>query len=102
MSIRQSHLKQMNDLLKNGWTIAQLAEKYHGYGYWQIYWEVSDYSFLGKKRTITNRINKLKNSRSPQEREELANQAQALITELYESLKTNSRKLIEIDRVLRE
>ena len=91
----------MNDLLSKGTTIADLEKKFPKYDYWEVYWEVSDYSFLGKKRTITNRINKMAKSRSPRERAEFASQTKKLITELYKRLKENSEKLIEIDRVLR-
>ena len=48
----------MNDLVTKGTTIADIHRKFPKYDYWEIYWEVNDYSFLGKKRMITNRINK--------------------------------------------
>lgn len=59
MPISKHDLNQMNDAVKNGRTIAQLAKKYPQYDYWEIYWKVNDLSFLGKKRTITNRLKKL-------------------------------------------
>lgn len=102
MPIRKTDLEKMNDLLSKGTKISELAKKFPKYDYWEIYWEVNDYSFLGKKRTITNRINKMSNSRSPKERKQLASQVNKLITELYNRLKENSEKLIEIDRVLRK
>ncbi len=101
MPIRKPDLEKMNDLLSKGTTIADLAKKFPKYDYWEIYWEVNDYSFLGQKRTITNRINKMAKSRSPKERKQFASQATKLITDLYNRLKENSKKLIEIDRVLR-
>lgn len=102
MPIKKHELDEMNEALKNGKTIAQLAKKYSQYDYWEIYWEVNDASFLGKKRTLTNRIKKLASTKTKAEREVLAEEAQALLNELYDHLKHNSKKLIEIDRVLRK
>lgn len=102
MPIKKHELDEMNELLKNGRTIAQLEKKYPQYDYWEIYWEVNDASFLGKKRTITNRIKKLVTTKTKAERELLAEEAQELLNELYNHLKNNSKKLIEIDRVLRK
>jgi len=102
MPIKKHELDEMNEALKNGRTIAQLAKKYPDYDYWEIYWEVNDVSFLGKKRTLTNRIKKLVTAKTKSEREELAEEAQDLLNELYKHLKSNSKKLIEIDRVLRK
>ena len=102
MAISRRELSEMNDLVGKGMTIAQLAQDYPDYDYWEIYWQVNDASFLGKKRTITNRLKKLVTCRSRPEREALAEEAQALLEELYRTLKGNSKKLIEIDRILRK
>jgi (p)ppGpp synthase/HD superfamily hydrolase len=102
MPIKRNELDEMNEALKNGRTIAQLSKKYPEYDYWEIYWEVNDASFLGKKRTVTNRINKLVKTKTLAERELIAEEAQELLNELYNHLKANSKKLIEIDRVLRK
>ena len=102
MPIKKRDLNEMNDLLAKGKTIAQLATKYPKYDYWEIYWEVNDFSFLGKKRTITNRLKKLVTTKKLDDREVLAEEAQNLLDELYERLKGNSKKLIEIDRILRK
>lgn len=101
MAIKKTELESMNELLSKGKTIADLAKKFPQHDYWDIYWQVSDYSFLGKKRTITNRIKKLVTTKTQAERQELADEAQTLLDELYAQLKSNSAKLIEIDRVLR-
>ncbi len=101
MVIRKSELESMNDLLAKGKTIADLEKKFPQYDYGEIYWQVSDYSFLGKKRIITNRLKKLVTTKTQAERQELAAEAQELLDELYAQLKSNSAKLIEIDRVLR-
>ncbi|MCU7934335.1 MAG: hypothetical protein KZQ99_05570 [Candidatus Thiodiazotropha sp. (ex Dulcina madagascariensis)] len=102
MAINKTDLKEMNDLLGKGKTIAQIAKKYSNYDYWEIYWEVSDVSFLGKKRAITNRLKKLVTTAARTNRETLAEEAQEMLDTLYHTLKGNSKKLIEIDRVLRK
>ena len=102
MAISKHERDEMNEALKNGSTIAQLAKKYPQYDYWKIYWEVNDASFLGKKRTLTNRIKKLVTTKTLAEREMLAEEAQELLNELYNHLKSNSKKLIEIEKVLRK
>jgi len=101
MSISKSELVEMNDLLAKGKKIADLAKKYPQYDYWEIYWQVNDYSFLGKKRTITNRLKRLVTEKTTEQRRQTADEAQGLLDELYDQLKRNSAKLIEIDRVLR-
>ena len=101
MSISKSELVEMNDLLAKGKKIADLAKKYPQYDYWEIYWQVNDYSFLGKKRTITNRLKRLVTEKTTEQRRQTADEAQELLNELYDQLKRNSAKLIEIDRVLR-
>ena len=101
MAINKRDLKEMNDLLGKGKTIAQIAIKYPDYDYWEIYWEVNDVSFLGKKRAVTNRLKKLVTTNVKAEREALADEAQEMLNDLYDTLKSNSKKLIDIDRVLR-
>lgn len=102
MAIKHSELKEMNDLLDKGATIAQIAKKYPAYDYWEIYWRVNDNSFLGKKRSITNRLKKLARTKNAASRKAIAKETRQLVDELYRSLKINSKKLIEIDRVLRK
>jgi hypothetical protein len=102
MAIKKHELDAMNDHVKNGLTIADISKKFPDYDYWEIYWEVNDASFLGKKRTLTNRINQLVSTKSKSNREEIAEEAKELLNDLYISLKKNSKKLIEIDRILRK
>ncbi|NDP62962.1 hypothetical protein [Polaromonas sp.] len=101
MTINKLELEAMNDLLGKGKKIADLAKKYPQYDYHEIYWAVNDYSFLGKKRTITNRLKRLVKEKTIEQCQETANEAQELLDELYKQLKRNSEMLIEIDRVLR-
>lgn len=102
MPISKQELEEMNDLLSKGKTIAELAKKYPKYEYSEIYWQVNDYSFLGKKRSISNRLKKLVTSKSSEERVRLADEAQKLLDELYKQLKHNSSKLVAIHALLRD
>lgn len=101
MSITKAELEVMNDLLSKGKNISDLAEAYPQYDYSEIYWQVNDYSILGKKRTITNRLKRLVKEQTVAEREATASEAQELLDNLYAQLKRNSAMLLEIDRVLR-
>ena len=99
--IIESHEKDMNDLLSKGKTIAEIARKYPQYDCREICWKVNDRSFLGKKRAISNHLKKLGIAQTRPDREELVKEAQKSLDELYKSLKANSEKLIDIDRVMR-
>ncbi len=100
MAISKQDLNDMNDMLSKGKTISQIDRKYSQYDYWEIYWAVNDSSFLGKKRTISNKLKKLVTAKKVN-REILVDEAQELLDDLYHSLKSNSKKLIDIDRVIR-
>ena len=76
MTIAKAELETMNDLLAHGKKISDINRAYPQYDYWEIYWKVSDYSFLGKKRTITNRIKKLFTTKTIDDRQVLAEEAQ--------------------------
>jgi hypothetical protein len=102
MAIVKAELEIMNDLISKGKNISDLAKKYPQYDYWEIYWSINDYSILGKKRSITNRLNLLVKTQANDEREKIAAEAQAMLNELYELLKGNSSKLLDIDRILRK
>ena len=102
MTIPKAILDQMNDLLSKGNTIAYIAKTYPDYDYWEIYWQVNDSSFLGKKRTLTNRLNKMVTTTNKAERKELVDDVKLMLNDLYDNLKANSNKLIQIDRVLRK
>ncbi|WYD80801.1 MAG: hypothetical protein V8K32_00060 [Candidatus Electrothrix gigas] len=101
MEVSEHDLKEMNDAIKKRKTISQLAEIFPQYDYSEIYWAIDDYSFLGKKRMITNRLKKMRSATKKAEREELIDEAQELLDGMYDRLKINSKKLTDIDRVLR-
>lgn len=99
MSIPKHEIEEMNRLLDSGLNISKIWEKYSQYDYWQIYHEVSDFSLLGKKRMITNRINAVKKSKSKQERSDLLDEISEMISEIYELTKRNGKKLMEINKI---
>ena len=74
--------------------------RYSQYQYWEIYWSVSDYSLLGKKRKITNRINSVRHTTSQTERNKLLDEVNSLVTEMYELTKKNGKKLVDIGRII--
>ena len=102
MRIPKADLDQMNYLLSKGKTIADIAKTYPDYDYWEIYWQVNDRSFLGKKRAISNRLKKMVTTTNKAEREKLVDEVKPILNDLYNNLKANSNKLIQIDRVLRK
>ena len=86
MAIKKSELEKMNELLTKGETIAQIHRKFDQYDYWEIYWKIKDYSFLGKKRMVTNRINKIAKSKTPSERRKISKEAKEPLNQLYTQL----------------
>ncbi|MBF0376246.1 MAG: hypothetical protein HQK72_02070 [Desulfamplus sp.] len=51
----------MNDMWINGATIAEIQRQFDKY---DDYWEINDYNFLGKKKMVSNRTNKIVESKS--------------------------------------
>ncbi len=100
MAISKHDLEKMNDLVEKGATIADIANKFKKYDYWEIYWEVEDYTLLGKKRRITNRLNKLQKNLKKEDQQELVKAVKELINEIYNTSKKNGKKLIDIGKIL--
>ncbi|MBW8041197.1 MAG: hypothetical protein FVQ85_14505 [Planctomycetes bacterium] len=90
----------MNSLLESGVNIADIAKKYKDYDYWEIYHAVNDFSLIGKKRMITNRLNKLKKRETKEEKEKLIGEIKQQLDEIYDLSKKNGKKLIDINKVL--
>ena len=101
MAINQRDLSEMNLLLSQGKTIADIAKRYSQYDYWEIYGKVNDFSFLGKKRRISNKLRDLVAAKK-EDRVVLVKDTQKLLDELYGSLKANSKKLVSIARILKK
>lgn len=101
MAIKKSDLEKMNDLVGKGATIAEVARKFKKYDYWDVYWEVEDYSLLGKKRSISNRLKKLKRKKLTRDkRVELVDEIGDFLNDIYKISKKNGKKLIDIGRIL--
>lgn len=100
MSIEQHELKEMNQLLKSGVNISDIASRFPKYDYWEISASVQDYSLRGKKRIITNRLKSLRDSGTKAERSVLIDEIHTLITEMYELSKSNGKKLVDISKIL--
>lgn len=101
MKVSKQDLEKMNGLLDKGTTIADIANKFPKYGYWDIYLQVCDFSLLGKKRSISNRLKKLRKKLSQGDRTTLVDEIAMLLKEIYSQSKANGKKLIDIERVLR-
>ena len=101
MKVSKHDLEKMNGLLDKGTTISDIAKRFSKYHYWDIYWQVSDFSLLGKKRSISNRLKKLRKRLSQADRNALVEEIAKLLKEIYFQSKANGKKLIDIERVLR-
>ena len=102
MRIKKHELEKMNALIESGEMISSVAKQFPKYDYWDIYWAVEDYSLLGKKRSITNRLNKLQKKQIPSERKKLVKEIKELLDEIYKTSKKNGKKLININKILTE
>ena len=100
MAIKKHELEKMNCLLESGVNIADIAKKYKEYDYWEIYFAVNDFSLIGKKRMITNRLNKLKKRATKEEKKKLIGEIKQQLDEIYDLSKKNGKKLIDINKVL--
>lgn len=100
MTINRNDLEKMNDLIGKGATIADIAKKFSKYDYWEIYWAVEDFSLLGKKRSITNRLMKLRKQLPREEQIALIDEVREFLNEIYNTSKKNGKKLIDIREIL--
>lgn len=101
MAVSDNDLQEMNKLISYGKNISDLSRQFPQYDYWDIYWSVNDYSIQGKKRSVTNRIEKLRSSTiSNDEKEQILNEIQGTVNDLYEMLKENGKKLVEIGQII--
>ncbi len=100
MAIKKHELQKMNSLVESGVNISDISKKYKQYGYWEIYFAVNDFSLMGKKRMITNRLNKLKRKLSKEEKQVLVSEIKVQLDEIYSLAKKNGKKLIEINNVI--
>ena len=59
MAIPKSVLAEMENLLSKGKNVSDTAKKSPLFECSEVYYSLSDYSILGKKRMITNRLRSL-------------------------------------------
>lgn len=100
MTIKKHELEKMNTLLESGDNISDIAKKYNQYDYLEIYFAVNDFSLMGKKRMITNRLIKLKNRATKKEKEKLIGEIKEQLNEMYSLAKKNGKKLIDINKII--
>ncbi len=100
MAIKRYELEKMNALVESGSNISDIARKYKNYDYWEIYFAVGDYSLMGKKRMITNRLNKLQYGTGKEKRKRLLNEIKGQLNEIYKLAKKNGKKLMDINKVI--
>lgn len=106
MEISKVDSKKMQRLAQEGKKISAIhKEDYPQFGYWDIYVEIygaGKRSAMGVKRMITSRINAVAESKSKQERLEIAAELQELVVHLYSDHKKNHVKLAKIRSALQE
>lgn len=101
MVIPKATLKKMNDYIAKGETISSLQKRFPKYPYWEIYWAVNDFSILGKKRSISNRLKKLEGQRlTKSEKTKLIKEIRENLDGIYKISKNNGKKLIDIGKIL--
>ena len=102
--MKKRHAKIARKLASEGKQISKiLHEDLPKCDYWDIYLAVHETggkSALGVKRTITNRLNTLSETRKKDERQEIIEEIEELVWHLYESVKTNQKKLSAIRKTL--
>ena len=90
-------------MAREGKAIASISEKL-GVTYWEVHAHVTAVgalSWLGAKRSITNRLNKLKRERDQAAREQLVSEASELVNYIYYSGKNLGKKIDSARRTLR-
>lgn len=100
MVIPKSEIEKMEKALESGATISEIARSFPKYNYWDIYYELSDYSLLGKKRSLTNRIKKLRKFSNHKQFGILLDEIGDLSSEIYDSGKKSGKRLRDIAKIL--
>ncbi|MGL6333899.1 hypothetical protein [Aeromonas jandaei] len=89
------HALEIQRIVREGKRISKIMEKdFPEYEYWDIYmaaYDGGERSALGVKRMITNRLNKMVESRKSLERKEIQEELDELAWHLYESLKDSQK-----------
>lgn len=100
MAIAEHDLEKINLLIEAGSNISEVANQFPVYDYWEIYWAADDYSLLGKKRMISNRLVKIREEENNTNRNMLIDEIQDLFNDIYQISKKNGNKLIKMSQIL--
>jgi hypothetical protein len=99
--IPDHELAEMNRMIEHGKTISAVNAKFPQYEYAEIYSSVEDYSLLGKKRSISNRLKRIREEELSQSQlVEIADEIQEALDSIYEVSKRNGEKLSEIANLI--
>ena len=99
--IPDHELAEMNRMIEHGQTISAVNAKFPQYEYAEIYSSVEDYSLLGKKRSISNRLKRIREEKLSQSQlVEIADEIQEALDSIYEVSKRNGEKLSEIANLI--
>ena len=96
MEINKKDLSIMERMRKSGHPISEIYAKFAEYDYWEIHWSLEQTSFLGLKRMITNRLNKIENRKNANK----INELKELINCLYYNAQESNKKLQKITEAL--
>jgi hypothetical protein len=102
MTIKTAHCKTMNDLIEKGATIASIARRFDQYNYHDIQLHLKTSSLLGKKRSISNRLKKLKKNLPRKEKITLIDEIKKTLNDIYELSKKNGEVLRDIRQLIRQ
>jgi len=102
--VNEKDASEIQKLVREGKQISKVWEDdFPEYEYWDVYmaaYDGGERSALGVKRMITNRLNKMVESRVVGERREIMKELDDLVWHLYESLKDSQKKLEKIRAVI--
>lgn len=102
--MEQKDAIEIQKLVREGKQISKIMKNdFPEYEYWDIYmaaYDGGERSALGIKKMITNRLNKMADSKKSSERKEIQQELDELVWHLYNSLKDSQKKLEKIRAVI--
>lgn len=100
MEILSNDLEKMEKLLEAGSNIAAIAREFPNYSYSIIYSQMNNGSLRGKKKYITGKLNKLKNTATKADRDKIIDDVQSFVNDMYAQAKRNCEKISSILKTL--
>lgn len=101
MSIPKDVLEKMNEMLRLGSTFAEIYREFgQEYEYMDILYGLPNYSMLGAKRRISNRLGKLNSGLRKPERKEAVAEIREDLEYLYRLARMHGKKLASISKLL--